>query len=227
MICRAGLRGRAPFSCGKKRALPLKLPLPPKTAHGKARSTRLPSFRTKKRKAGKRQQKCRPKGVRHTGLASSLPAGTACRIMLCIPETASQASYTAIGPARCSGTTIFKERKRTWEEGFGLREKNSACPAGLCFLFPSRQRQALIKFFGVEGEREGEASPFVHQRGASPSHLSFPPTAGDPARAGRWPRPHGRERWRPCPPGRRWYGPDAAPGCRRGRRGPGRARPAP
>lgn len=52
MICRAGLRGRAPFSCGKKRALPLKLPLPPKTAHGKARSTRLPSFRTKKARRG-------------------------------------------------------------------------------------------------------------------------------------------------------------------------------
>ena len=48
----AGLRGRAPFSCGKKRALPLKLPLPPKTAHGKARSTRLPSFRTKKARRG-------------------------------------------------------------------------------------------------------------------------------------------------------------------------------
>lgn len=90
------LRGRAPFSCGKKRALPLKLPLPPKTAHGKARSTRLPSSRTKKRKAGKRQQKCRPKGVRHTGPASSLPAGTACHIMLYIPETAKhQAPSTA------------------------------------------------------------------------------------------------------------------------------------
>ena len=66
MIWLAGLRGRAPFSCGQKRALPLKLPLPPKTAHGKARSTRLPSFRAKKRKEEKRQQKCRPKGVRHT-----------------------------------------------------------------------------------------------------------------------------------------------------------------
>lgn len=56
MICRAGLRGRAPFSCGKKRALPLKLPLPPKTAHGKARSTRLPSFRAKnaRRRSGNR-----------------------------------------------------------------------------------------------------------------------------------------------------------------------------
>ena len=54
-----------------------------------------------------------------------------------------------------------------------MREKTSACPAGLCFLFPSRQRQALIKFFGVEGEREGEAAPFVHKRGASPSHHLF------------------------------------------------------
>ena len=63
----AGLRGRAPFSCGKKRALPLKLPLPPKTAHGKARSTRLPLFR-QKNKEGKRQQRCRPKGGRHTAL---------------------------------------------------------------------------------------------------------------------------------------------------------------
>lgn len=46
-----------------------------------------------------------------------------------------------------------------------MRGKTSACPAGLCFLFPSRQRQALIKFFGVEGE----AAPFVHKRGAFPS----------------------------------------------------------
>ena len=53
------------------------------------------------------------------------------------------------------------------------------------------------------------------------------PTAGDPARAGRWPRPHGRERWRPCRPGPRWCGPGAAPGCRHGRKGPGRARPVP
>ena len=160
---------------------------------------------------------------------SAIPAPpAACRRgQRAISCCASRRPAAATGPARCSGTTIFKERKRTWEEGFGVRGKTSACPAGLCFLFPSRQRQALIKFFGVEGEREGEAAPFVHKRGASPSHLSFPPTAGDPARAGRWPRPHGRERWRPCPPGRRWYGPDAAPGCRRGRRGPGRARPAP
>ena len=56
-----------------------------------------------------------------------------------------------------------------------MRGKTSACPAGLCFLFPSRQRQALIKFFGVEGEREGEAAPFVHKRGAFPSHKSSTP----------------------------------------------------
>ena len=168
MICRAGLRGRAPFSCGKKRALPLKLPLPPKTAHGKARSTRLPSFRTKKHKEGKRQQKCRPQGVRHTGPASSLPTGTACQTMLCVPETASQASYTAIGPARCSGTTIFKERKRTWEEGFGLREKNSACPAGLCFLFPSRQRTGPDKVFWRGGGARGGGRTFCSQKGGLP-----------------------------------------------------------
>ena len=118
---------------------------------------------------------------------------------------------------------------------YARRTGGPAEPAGLFSRFPHQytmsepagKGQIRAKFFGVEGEREGEAAPFVHKRGASPSHLSFPPTAGDPARAGRWPRPHGRERWRPCPPSRRWYGPDAAPGCRRGRRGPGRARPAP
>ena len=35
MIWLAGLRGRAAFSCGKKRALPLKLPLPPKPLMGR------------------------------------------------------------------------------------------------------------------------------------------------------------------------------------------------
>ena len=33
--------------------------------------------------------------------------------------------------------------------------------------------QARAKFFGVKGEREGEAAPFVHKRGASPSHHPF------------------------------------------------------
>ena len=33
--------------------------------------------------------------------------------------------------------------------------------------------QARAKFFGEEGEREGEAAPFVHKRGASPSLHPF------------------------------------------------------
>ena len=118
-------------------------------------------------------------------------------------------------------------RKRTLKD-FGVREKNSACPAGLCLLFPSRQRRGPDKVFWRGGGARGGGHTFCPQKGGLPlAQIFSAPTAGDPARAGRWPRPHGRERWRPCPPGRRWYGPDAAPGCRRGRRGPGRARPAP
>lgn len=50
------------------------------------------------------------------------------------------------------------------------------------FRFPHRHTmpepvlykgQARPKFFGVEGEREGKAAPFVHKRGASPSHHPF------------------------------------------------------
>ena len=220
------LRGRAPFSCGKKRALPLKLPLPPKTAHGKARSTRLPLFRAKNTRRGSDNRNA----ARRMSAIPAPPA--ACRQeQHARPCCASRRPPAKLHiqpqvPLDAPEQRFFKERK-LGRRDVGVRGKNLRLPGSLCFLFPSRQRQALIKFFGVEGEREGEAAPFVHKRGASPSHLSFPPTAGDPARAGRWPRPHGRERWRPCPPSRRWYGPDAAPGCRRGRRGPGRARPAP
>ena len=95
--------------------------------------------------------------------------------MLCIPETASQASYTATGLAQCSGATLFKGREKENFKGLWSAGKNLRLPDSLCFLFPSRQRQAPIKFFGVEGEREGEAAPFVHKRGASPSHKSYPP----------------------------------------------------
>ena len=92
MIWLAGLRGRAPFSCGKKRALPLKLPLPPKTAHGKARSTRLPSFRTKKARRGSdnRNVARRVSAIPHP---SSLAAGTARQTMLCITETSRHMSH--------------------------------------------------------------------------------------------------------------------------------------
>ena len=38
---------------------------------------------------------------------------------------------------------------------------------------PAGKGQIRAKFFGVEGEREGEAAPFVHKRGASPSHHLF------------------------------------------------------
>ena len=38
---------------------------------------------------------------------------------------------------------------------------------------PEGKGQARAKFFGVEGECEGEAAPFVHKRGASPAHHPF------------------------------------------------------
>ena len=87
----AGLRGRAPFSCGKKRALPLKLPLPPKTAHGKARSTRLPLFRQKTRRGNdNRDVARRGAAIPHS---NRLPAATARQTMLCIPGTAKHQAH--------------------------------------------------------------------------------------------------------------------------------------
>lgn len=107
----AGLRGRAPFSCGKKRALPLKLPLPPKTAHGKARSTRLPLFR-QKNKEGKRQQRCRPKGGRHTALQQTTGGDSA------VHPGNRQAPSTIDGRTSrlITGTTFSegKERSLAW-----------------------------------------------------------------------------------------------------------------
>ena len=38
---------------------------------------------------------------------------------------------------------------------------------------PAGKGPARAKFFGEEGEREGEAAPFVHKMGASPSHHPF------------------------------------------------------
>ena len=223
MIWRAGLRGRAPFSCGKKRPLPLKLPLPPKTAHGKARSSRLPPFRAKRHKAGKRQQKYRRRVPPYR--PRQQPAG------------GNSVPYHAMHPGDrqppqvpldAPGQRLLRGgRKRTLKD-VGVQGKALLLPGSLCFLLPPGRGQAPDKVFWRGGGARGGGRPFCPQKGGLPlAQILSAPTAGDPARAGRWPRPHGRERWRPSPPGRRWCGPDAAHGYTRGRRGPGRARPAP
>lgn len=168
MIWRAGLRGRAPFSCGKKRALPLKLPLPPKTAHGKARSSRLPPFRAKRHKAGKRQQKYRRRVPPYR--PRQQPAG------------GNSVPYHAVHPGDrqppqvpldAPGQRFLKGgRKRTLKD-VGVQGKALLLPGSLCFLSLPAEDRPLTKFFGVEGEREGEAAPFVYKRGASPSHHPF------------------------------------------------------
>ena len=64
---------------------------------------------------------------------------------------------------------------------YARRTGGPAEPAGLFSRFPQQytmsepagKGQIRAKFFGVEGEREGEAAPFVHKRGASPSHHLF------------------------------------------------------
>ena len=136
MICRAGLRGRAPFSCGKKRALPLKLPLPPKTAHGKARSTRLPLFRAKNTRRGSDNRNA----ARRMSAIPAPPA--ACRQeQHARPCCASrrppaklhiqpQVSLNAPGQHFLKGG-----RKRTLKD-FGVREKTSACPTACASFSP-------------------------------------------------------------------------------------------
>ena len=220
------LRGRAPFSCGKKRALPLKLPLPLKTAHGKARSTRLPSFRAKNARRGSDNRTVARRGA-------AIPA----------PPAGYRRGYTpdhAVHPGDRQPSFIYShrsrsmhrdndfQRKKTWEKRLWSAGKSPSPARQPVLPFPSRQKTGPDKVFWRGGGARGGGRTFCPQKGGLPlAQIFSAPTAGDPARAGRWPRPHGRERWRPCPPDRRWYGPDAAPGYRRGRRGPGRARPAP
>ena len=144
------------------------------------------------------------------------------------PCCASRRPAAATGLAQCSGATLFKGREKENFKGLWSAGKNLRLPGRPVLPFPLPAEAGPDKVFWRGGGARGGGRTFCSQKGGLPlAQIFSAPTAGDPARAGRWPRPHGRERWRPCPPGRRWYGPDAAPGCRRGRRGPGRARPAP
>ena len=182
-----------------------------------------------KKQGGETTTEMSPEGGRHTALQQTTGGDSAPDHAVYPGNRQAPSPINGRTSRLITGTTFFEgkggalqggENLGRWEKSPSLSTPiiSSALPAGSV---------PLTKFFGVEGEREGEAAPFVHKRGASPSQLSFSPTAGDPAHAGRWPRPHGRERWRPCPPDRRWCGQDAARGCRRGRKGPGHARPAP
>lgn len=142
-----------------------------------------------------------------------------------------------------SRATSSVQSRATWDGARRQRPHSELCPPHRCLA--SRRQRQLPRY--ETGPSLHETAPFflfadhvwlAGLRGRAPfscgkkralplAPIPFAPTAGDPARAGRWPRPHGRERWRPCPPDRRWCGQDAAHGCRRGRRGPEHARPAP
>lgn len=97
------------------------------------------------------------------------PPPAACRReQRAISCCASRRPAAATGPARCSGTTIFKERKRTWEEGFGLRGKVLRLPGRPVLPFPLPAEAGPDKVFWRGGGARGGGRTFCPQKGGLP-----------------------------------------------------------